>query len=1568
MKHTKKKKLLAFVLCMILVLSTGISAFAYDNVDGLNGKTGCQAMTLTQEMKNVDGQTIGTVYADIPENAFYLDDPSDEITMDLTRVENEEDIADAIQSGLKENETLTDAIMGQIDFKVNGVSAEPKAAIALRFENLNMDPENATAFSYDTSVKTIGKTVVAAEEGQALQISADKNQIYGFYTTETVSEEENAAEPVALNDDVTTVATGDSTYTIAATKQLQVHVTYRENGTKAKLFAGKTYTLNKGGTLNLAAQKSDNYTVASVYKADENGNATGSALSLRQDGGIAESLSENTNYCVFYQATTDNNFSGNVTFYDYQINPPSGQKSINDPSNYFEAAENKEAAENRRFAMGGADGHRKSGERYSVYKNYNDGKGDVDINERAEARNFYIYKDIITGVNVDTGALVMGENKNGDQIVEPGLFTTTNAGDGLGKQYYTDFNLKFNRTGNEYRLSAVERNNRTVISDMSSFFPLDAYKGKEKNGGEAYNDTNHNYYFGMRYDIQFRLKDYIGALTYSFTGDDDLWVVMDGNRVVVDVGGIHDQMGGDVDLWTVLLGRKTYTDAEKEAYVEKHGLDQHQLTVLYLERGGFKSNCNMTYVLPNSSIVNPGEIQNTSLTFTKTDAETGTGLEGAEFGVYEDEALTTSLGTIKSDKNGIVTLSNLSYGEVYYLKETKAPSGYVAGNTVYKVVVESQNGTTTAKMFAVGDKDETAVTAVPNAKANWEQSKTAQLVDWNARTYDITLSASSLVKTAETTERPVDVSLVIDTSGSMRWDASYELIGERKLSELDTSKTYYYCRDDSWYEMKYGRLDRWSGWYSRYAGYNDNEMDWSYKGDENSSSKYTVYSKKDNEKSRIQAVKDAATSFVSNLRTTSPSSRVSVTGFSDRVNTNTSLLRVGVESEYDWIISAINGLGSTGGTRQDRGLDAAKSKLKNSTTADKYVVLLTDGKSNDPESAVKSATAVKEAGIKLMTIGVGLSDETKDWLAGLSSGTGYSFNADNTQEINQAFAFVSQTIEDTLPISGAVVRDYIDPRFELVTSETEIAAMGGEIKTDETTGQTYIEWNNAVIGKKGTDGTPGWSKKIRVKAKDAYIGGNDVATNGLESGITVGTDDRKFNQPTVNVKVDFNVNNGEKTIFKGDKPGDYIDEAKLNEVTKLKSTTGTEYTMLDDVTITTKWFKDADCTKEISKNDILNTPLTRENGYYAKVTVTPKSDGTASAANSIGDKNGNCTKDGKKYYAVDSKGVTKNGTYTIKLVSGAINITKKLENAPDTEKEFNFTITRTDVTPNQEIATVKVTVAADQTTGTLAADELEKVSNLARGTYVVTENETSGYDVKAVKGILEGLSTNCQIADTTDDSITFVMGRDNGGDDVIGMDKVGNITPSTYNNPAGRLGVVEYTNEEVTNGWGIKKVSASSDNPYIYLEGAKFKLTSTEDTSVAYYGKSNQDGLLIWYNKEECADTDQVTTLPKGTYTMEEKTAPAGYVRSAETWEVKIMRNGTLKSITSSNGTSSIKTVSGVVNGKNVVYYLYQNEAVYELPSNGGTGIFLYMIGGMLLMGAAAWILYKNKRREVLKR
>ena len=43
-----------------------------------------------------------------------------------------------------------------------------------------------------------------------------------------------------------------------------------------------------------------------------------------------------------------------------------------------------------------------------------------------------------------------------------------------------------------------------------------------------------------------------------------------------------------------------------------------------------------------------------------------------------------------------------------------------------------------------------------------------------------------------------------------------------------------------------------------------------------------------------------------------------------------------------------------------------------------------------------------------------------------------------------------------------------------------------------------------------------------------------------------------------------------------------------------------------------------------------------------------------------------------------------------------------------------------------------------------------------------------------------------------------------------------------------------------------------------------------------------------------------------------------------------------------------------------------KNQKLYSLPESGGSGIYWYMISGMVLMSTAAWILYKNKCKEVL--
>ena len=55
-------------------------------------------------------------------------------------------------------------------------------------------------------------------------------------------------------------------------------------------------------------------------------------------------------------------------------------------------------------------------------------------------------------------------------------------------------------------------------------------------------------------------------------------------QVVIDLGGIHDALTDTVDLWKYI----DRTDKNKE----------HHLTILYMERGAGKANCNMKFTLP----------------------------------------------------------------------------------------------------------------------------------------------------------------------------------------------------------------------------------------------------------------------------------------------------------------------------------------------------------------------------------------------------------------------------------------------------------------------------------------------------------------------------------------------------------------------------------------------------------------------------------------------------------------------------------------------------------------------------------------------------------------------------------------------------------------------------------------------------------------------------------------------------------------------------------------------------------------------------------------------------------
>ena len=152
--------------------------------------------------------------------------------------------------------------------------------------------------------------------------------------------------------------------------------------------------------------------------------------------------------------------------------------------------------------------------------------------------------------------------------------------------------------------------------------------------------------------------------------------------------------------------------------------------------------------------------------------------------------------------------------------------------------------------------------------------------------------------------------------------------------------------------------------------------------------------------------------------------------------------------------------------------------------------------------------------------------------------------------------------------------------------------------------------------------------------------------------------------------------------------------------------------------------------------------------------------------------------------------------------------------------------------------------------------------------------------------------------------------------------------------------------------WSAKKVSEQWDDETVKnLKGAEFELKS--GSTVIATGKSGSDGNIVW-----TLQSGQNVDLQKldGEYTVVETKAPEGYMIHEGGW-----------TLTFSNGLLTMldgEEVQGTAMDGVVINL--SNKQLYELPETGGIGIFWYTIGGMLLMMAAALVLYKRKCREVL--
>ena len=1398
-------------------------------------------------------------------------------------------------------------------------------------------------FSYDIKFLVDGSEV---QPTTPVQVSVD--------TPEITSSEDAAVLHVDNNnvaEDMNGAVDGEgkvvfdaphfSTYVIVnkggAEVQIKLqHYYYDTNNEEKKLYADQTVPLQVGSKIE-DYRKSTNYDVVEVKEIAEDGTET-------EVSNFNEiQVTGNKTYRIYYKENTSPK-QGAVKFWDYAISWEYRETNINSDWHYTE----KDTNNRMTMGLSKADYYNQNGLDYNAY-----GTNGLNANKCNYGRDTD---------GKGTLGLLKGLSKEDDyqtvlwNVDQPGFFTDDY--EGQGKTIYRDYKLNFTRSGNHYTLDSVQTPNNEKKKAGAGFWPL----GYE------------NFYFGMRYDVEFEIGDYVGPMDYKFTGDDDLWVLLDG-KVVIDVGGIHDALEGSTDLWEDL----GYPDGKRPRPDETAAkTKKHRITVLYMERGAGASNCQMEFTLPNSRILDVTEVPKATLSLKKVNSK-DEAISGAKFKLVS-KADENDYVEVTSDTNGFVTFNNLKEGVEYTLTEESVPEDYITDTTIWTVKLERDSSNTLkAVLYNDDTKLETDADGIyhivnykPEELVNQsvESNKTVSLLDWDQRTYKIDLTASSKVTQSTTVSVPFDIVMVLDVSGSMG-DSFYEY--SKYTGKLNKDGYYYIKTSSGIYERIKYKDKQWKYWdtyNNQYVIVTQGSTD--------------IFTKEESE-TKLTALKNAATSFVDNVATKNPDNRISVVTFAGNSTIKASsdpkwLLRTG--NSLNTIKSWINNLSAKGATNSAAGLDSAVNVFdsKNSgkwedvtqkTGRQKMVVFLTDGvpttsSSFSPtvaQNAIDNATRLEQQGAVIYSLGIfdsasysgyisdGTVKEIDDYMKGVASSDEKYMTADSVSSLNGLF----DSITNSMPVSvTATVADVIDSRFELTDASRATLEADGATIQNNSDGSTTITWANTEIpGKKdsGTSDTEraGWHKEIFIKAKDEYIGGNDVPTNGDGSGIDVGNNHAEFPQPTVNVKVDFNMGKDETVIFKGDALSQYFTDDVANRITKLVSTTGSEYTMLGDVDVSTNWYTDAACENKTTIEAIQAAKPAADTVYYAKVTVTPRRDGSASSANSFGD--GKAT---GGYYKVDPVGIAKTGTYTVRVVSGAIQIEKQLETEAAKNETFTFEITTTDVDGFTPID-VSITINAGETKGTLSNEDLEKLKSLPRGTYEVTEIDTNGYTIQEANATNK---TNCY-SKVADDKVSFTLGSDSKQKDVI--------KETTYAT-AGILGVAAFTNEKVTSDWGIKKVSASN-NDYM-ISGAVFKLAPTAGGSSlpTYYGKSQDGGTVKWYSDSDCT-TEITETIRKGRYTLSEITAPTGYVRSTETWSIEIASKGALKSIQSGGqeiAENKIKTE--FVDGKEVVYYLYENEVVYDLPSTGHTGIFNILMSGILLMFVGILIIYKMKGKEVLKK
>lgn len=1454
--------------------------------------------------------------------------------------------------------TLTDPadLPDNAELSVTPVELSQEAEDQITEEAIKEKKAIEKIHSYDIKFLVDGEEV---QPGATVKVSVSLNdekkiKDADVYHVDENDNVENMDGSVAKNGDVEFETTHFSTYVIVQKGGNAVEVTIRHlNAADGKaIYSEDKRTILVGGKIN-DYTKAQNWEVS---KVKVNG------AEVNKDKKIE--VAQNSTIEVYYTPKHNANFQGPTSFYDYTVKAGESYDRNTGKQTYYSFNMLGDAAKNgNQKITAGTQGHNYDSYKYgfTVDSGYKEDGGKITATVNGYNKDVRRTEGLLKEVEND------GKGAVKFKYPEPGFFVDQDATVNINstktylRKVIKDYKLVFDQKGDSYKLTKViNKNGEQLAAAGNDFFPLDKVSRSEKS------DNNHNYFFGMRYDVTFKIGDYVGPLNYTFTGDDDLWVVLDGKQIVIDLGGIHDAATKTVDLWDYVKGEDgEIIDKEKE----------HTLTILYMERGAYLSNCQMDFTLPSARISEVTNVPTTDLVLKKVNKKQEA-LSGARFTLVNSETNESQIAT-SVDETGLVNFTRLRPG-TYTLTEDIAPEGYEASNEswIVKVTLSEDNKAVATLYKADGktkiEKNTDSLYHIMNytqeeiIKASMDYSKTATVNDWDKRTYDINITAASTsTSTITTTEKAVaDIMLVLDVSGSMdETTVSYSYVAENTTdgrAGLNTGTLYYVKKDESYVKLQY-----YNNYYGRTGWYIGDDWRSQTKADDSTYNGCKIYLKKTEKK--LTALQNAVKQFITDTANKSPDSKIGITAFSSAGygshGKTEDLQKAGDNKEN--LTRFVDSLVANGGTDPYVGLKNAKSKLDAATmsgdTKPKYVLLFTDGEptgsgnswdttaqqnAENITNGTESIKGIKQEGYTVYTIGFGLRDKAKAFLEGGTYGrTTYpgiaskncAFNAENATQLGDIFKDIQDTITQDISITGATITDIIEPSFELLKDDGTLYTqddLNDGVKVNDGTvslvnGNYQIQWTDQTIPNKKNGE---WNKTIKVKAKDNFVGGNNVTTNvSPGSKISTGYGDVELPQPTVNVKVNLVVKDKDVWIYKGDTVP--TDETILNQLFNESETSYSKGTISaadakDHITL--QW-KDGTQTN-ISKENMATTP-DDDTEYYLEVTYDPKTTSTDES------KTNTTTSDGEQHvvgaaekaYNPDNSN-NPYGIYKIHVIKGQIQITKNVTETSDTDRTFTFNVNAKNG-QNVSDSQVNVIVPAGETSGTVT------LPDLPRGEYTVTEDNADGYFIQAFDIVTGDGQTDCEnVKSDADKSLKFTLGND--------VKKANVITTDYTYTSGGVKGVASYTNEAVIS-LDLKKTDTDNHS----LTGAKFKL-EMKDGDI---WKSLENDMEVKNGTSEI----ELNNLKSGIYKLTETTAPKGYSLLGSSICFKVATGSV--TLVDENGDPAQK--SNMWSLENKVLTI-KNAKLYSLPESGGPGTYGFTISGVAILATALLLFINNKRRE----